>query len=66
LTGQANQDISIEDDEEEIHGFLFGVLQKRKPHLAAELATFKSSLLANEEQFEDLKVWSIKGVFFRL
>jgi hypothetical protein len=60
--GEDNKKISIEEDEEEIKGFLFGVLKKRKPHLAVDLSNFKSFLLSRNEQFENLKVWDMKGM----
>ena len=57
-------EVNIAADEEAVQGFLFGTLLKRKPHLAAELSTFKSALKASDEKFEDLKVWHLKGILF--
>lgn len=61
VEGENTEDVSLEEGTDELQGILFGVLQKRKPHLSAELATFKAALLANEQRFEDLKVWHLKG-----
>lgn len=59
----AKPSTAIEENEDEINGILFGTLQKRKPQLASDLASFKAFLLSNEEQFEELKVWELKGAF---
>ncbi len=61
VEGVESRKVQIEENEEEIKGFLFGVLQKRKPHLTTQLASFKSFLLSKNEQFENLKVWDLKG-----
>lgn len=50
-------------EEEAVRGIFFNTLQKRYPEYASELVNFKSSLLASEIQFEDLKVWDLKGTF---
>eukprot|EP01116_Phalansterium_solitarium_P000089 TRINITY_DN10057_c0_g1_i1.p1 TRINITY_DN10057_c0_g1~~TRINITY_DN10057_c0_g1_i1.p1 ORF type:complete len:1540 (+),score=753.29 TRINITY_DN10057_c0_g1_i1:74-4693(+) len=52
------------DDNEDVKGFMFGTLAKRKPELAAELSNFRSFLSSQNEQFEDLKVWNIKDLGF--
>jgi len=52
--GEANsQEVTIDESEDDIQGFLFGTLQKRKPHLADELASFKSYLLSTDVPFEE-------------
>jgi len=62
---KSNEKIEIEEQDEEINGILFGTLQKRRPKLTAELATFKSFLLSSKEQFEDLKVWDLKDLGYQ-
>ena len=54
----------VESQEHEVEGFLFGKLVQRKPHLGAELESFKDHLMLNmqeNEGFDQLKAWQVKG-----
>lgn len=50
--------------EQEVEGFVFSRMVKRRPHLAAELESFKDHLMLNmqeNEGFDQLKAWQVKG-----
>ena len=57
--------IEIGEDEDEIEGFLFGVLKKRKPEYSNQLSSFKAQLTGSNKPFESLKVWDLKDIGYQ-
>ncbi|KAN0018428.1 hypothetical protein ACTFIU_011044 [Dictyostelium citrinum] len=47
---------------EDVQGFNFHKLQKRKPELTSKLSTFRSYLMAKSQEAKELKVWELKDL----
>ena len=51
-----------EDDEEEVGGFLFGTMARRRPELSEKLKELKDTVAAAEGNAEGLKVWAMQDL----
>eukprot|EP01132_Coremiostelium_polycephalum_P009347 gene9347-11479_t len=57
-----NSETVLSIPNEDVSGINFAILQKRKPELSSKLSTFRSFLLAHNQQAADLKVWETKDL----
>jgi len=58
--GESKTVVTIPD--EDVKGFNFHKLQKRKPELTSKLSTFRSYLMAKSQENAELKVWEMKDL----
>ncbi|KAF2071176.1 hypothetical protein CYY_007511 [Polysphondylium violaceum] len=58
--GESKTVVTIPD--EDVKGFNFHKLQKRKPELTSKLSTFRSYLMAKSQESAELKVWEMKDL----
>ena len=59
--GQAQHE--MEQNDEEVQGFLFGTLKQRHPELEEQLGEFKTYLKDSLKEIVELKAWQLQGWF---